>query len=735
MAALVLVPCLCFAVAASMKEYGERVEECAMTNILDEFSTKRAETLRLGVAYYPEHDPESEWEQDAKLMRDLGLDCIRIGEFCWNRMERPDGSFTLDWMDRCISLFDRYGIKTILCTPTATPPGWLCERYPDIHPHLADGRQALFGGRRHGSLFHPAFRMASVRIANALAERFGQHPAVIGWQLDNEVGTYSTLDCSPVALHAFHGWLKREYVTVENLNHCWGLIFWNQEVERFDQIPAPTEMQCTRSPQHILAYNRFCHEGMADYLLLQAEAVRRHVPADRFLVASAVHPVLHQVFVLQRKRGVEFVDSVTVHHYPELMPDSGAASMHLDLMQSLDAGKPFRVLEHQVGSGSSTTGGLVDAVRRYWSLETVAQGARTLLWFHWRRFRAGCEWRLTPVVERDREPREIFQGLQSLIRELRQIIPILDVSRVVTDVQILSSYLNAIARDRSSESLFWMEIQRPDAYQYRARMWSEEIRRAAYNPLIQLGFSPAFVREDEAWDMDQPLVATDLDICPDPLLSKLEDWCCRGGVLICFPGAGERDVHGAHRDAPPPGNLSGLLGVEHAHYYPLSAHSGTAFNHMAGEALDSGANPEEPSVSIRFGEKVIAFDVRHGEVLKVRDAQVLGRYETGPYAGEAVVTRRVLGRGCAIYLGAVPKTEADAAAFYRLILPTLPVRSPGGRRLCWEGPKGPYEFLINDAPSPIAISQPTYDLLTNREVREIPPYGVIFHASQQERGK
>ncbi len=687
--------------------------------------------LTLGVAYYPEHDPESEWERDAVLMRELGLNCIRIGEFCWNRMETSNGIFHFDWIDRCMTLFDRHGIKTILCTPTANPPAWLCEKHPDIHPVLPDGRKGLFGGRRQASLFHTAYRHHSVRIAEALAKRFADHPAVIGWQLDNEVGSYSALDCSAPALKAFHEWLERTYGTVDTLNRSLGLIFWNQEVERFNQVPAPTEMQCTRSPQLVLAYNRFCHQGMADYLLTQAAVVRNHVPADRFLVASAVFPVLHCLFEKQRERGVAWVDSVTVHQYPELMPEPGAAAQHLDLMRSLDSDKPFRVLEHQVGSGASTAGGLEDRIRRCWSLETLAHGSRTLLWFHWRRFRTGCEWRHTPVVERDRQPREVFTGLQSAIREMRRIEPLLAAGHVAPDVQILSSYLNAMARDRSSEAIFWMEIQLPDAARVRFPMWARETLRAAYRPLTHLGLTPAFVREDEAWDPALPLVATDLDICPPALLKKLEAWCFSGGTLIVFPGAGERDENGAHRESPPPGNLAELVGAVHAHYYPMTHNSGGTFNHMAGEALAGGANPDEPVAQVRFGSDVLAFDVRHGEVLKAVDAAILGVYETGPYPGQPAVVQRALGGGRVIYLGAVPRTAADAAAFYRLVL-TVPPPAPC-RRIRWTGPAGPFEFLINDSSDSVPLTGTVRDRITDTDIQAIPPYGIVCHAAPVPR--
>ena len=34
-----------------------------------------------GVDYYPEHWPESRWETDAQLMREMGIDAVRLGEF------------------------------------------------------------------------------------------------------------------------------------------------------------------------------------------------------------------------------------------------------------------------------------------------------------------------------------------------------------------------------------------------------------------------------------------------------------------------------------------------------------------------------------------------------------------------------------------------------------------------------------------------------------------------------
>jgi len=683
--------------------------------------------LLFGVAYYPEQDAEEEWEQDARLMRELGLNAIRVGEFCWSRMQRPDGAFTLDWLQRCIDLFERYGIGTILCTPTAAPPVWLVERYPDLPCIAPDGRRGLFGGRRHYSVFHAGYRENCREIASALAERFGGHPAVIGWQLDNEVGSYSTIDCSPPALSAFHRWIERKYGSEEELNRRWGLIFWNQEVERFDQAPAPTEMMCTRNPQYLLDYNRFMHEGMAEFLLLQAAEVRRYAPRRQFIVACAIDTVLHTLYRLQRERGAEDVDAVTVHNYPELFEQPGQMQIMLDFARSLHPSREYLTLELQLGSGHTTTGGFNPAVRRLWAFETLAHGSRALVWFHWRRFRTGPEWRHTAVLERDRKPREVYRGLRAIIREIRHIEPYLAGGKVAGDAQVLFSLDNALARDRSSEASFWMDIQLPDAHRHRLPLWTRETLRAVYNPLCRLGLTIDMVNEADEWDTGRLLIVPDLDICAPELVDKLADWCARGGTLVCFPGAGERDEFGAHRDAPPPGILAPLFGVELKDYYPLEPDCGSTFDHQAGRATTvTGADPNHTIAKIQVGSIDILFDVRHGEVLELKDAEMLGAYTEGLYRGQPALSRRKVGAGQAIYLGAVPANTDAAVLFYRHTLLGMNRHEFPYRRVTWKSREATLTFLLNDRPVGRTLVSTVQDLITGKEISDLPPYGVAL---------
>ena len=86
----------------------------------------------LGVCYYPEHWPQSQWKEDAKRMAACGISYVRLAEFSWSRLEETRGRFSFEWLDQAIEILGAEGLKIIMCTPTATPPKWLVDEMPDM---------------------------------------------------------------------------------------------------------------------------------------------------------------------------------------------------------------------------------------------------------------------------------------------------------------------------------------------------------------------------------------------------------------------------------------------------------------------------------------------------------------------------------------------------------------------------------------------------------------------------
>lgn len=180
--------------------------------------TSRSARLHLRAAYYPEHWTEDHWANDIRLMREAGLTVVRMAEFAWSALEPAAGKFHLDWLDRAIRQLGAAGIVSVLGTPTAAPPAWLVQEYPDILAVDESGRRVLFGNRCHYCVNSPEFHDATRRMVGTMAEHFGPNPNIIGWQIDNE---YNRVCYCERCRRLFQNYLARKFGSLEALNEHW----------------------------------------------------------------------------------------------------------------------------------------------------------------------------------------------------------------------------------------------------------------------------------------------------------------------------------------------------------------------------------------------------------------------------------------------------------------------------------------------------------------------------------
>src|SRR5690349_18427076 len=173
-----------------------------------------------GAAYYHEYRQAVRLEDDLDLMVEAGFSVIRVGESVWSTWEPENGRFDLDWLQPVLDGAHRRGIAVILGTPTYAVPPWLARLYPEIAGERGSGQPLPWGGRQHVDFTHPAFRHHAERVIRRVVERYAGHPAVIGFQVDNEPGLY--LLHNHGVFQRFVDHLRHTYGTVENLNHQWG---------------------------------------------------------------------------------------------------------------------------------------------------------------------------------------------------------------------------------------------------------------------------------------------------------------------------------------------------------------------------------------------------------------------------------------------------------------------------------------------------------------------------------
>lgn len=353
----------------------------------------------LGVCYYPEHWPEKNWAEDAAAMAALGITYVRIGEFAWSQMEPRRDAFDWGWLDRAIDTLAAAGLKVVLGTPTATPPKWLINERPEILPADERGRVLRFGARRHYCFSSPAWWEETQRIVEAMGSRYGEHPAVAGWQIDNEYGCHNTvLSYVPHCLPAFRNWLHKRYQTIESLNEAWGTAFWSQTYGGFHEVDLPNLTVTEANPSHLMDYRRFASDQVAVYNRLQVDILRRLSPG-RFLAHNFMgfftefdhYPVARDIDVVSW-------DSYPLGHTDQRLPmpaedktrwaRSGhpdVAAFHHDLCRGMGSGR-WWVMEQQPGpvNWADFNPAPAKGMVRLWTWEAFAHGAEVVSYFRWR---------------------------------------------------------------------------------------------------------------------------------------------------------------------------------------------------------------------------------------------------------------------------------------------------------------------------------------------------------------
>ena len=167
--------------------------------------------MRIGADYYPEHWEKERWKTDAEMMVKANIKVIRIGEFAWSLYEPEEGKYEFDWMDEALDFFGKYGIKVVMCTPSATPPKWMIDKYPDILQNDIHGNPKLFGTRKHYCFNSETYREKTKKLNTLIAKRYAKHPAIEAWQVDNELGWSNTTRCYCKSCeNRFRSWLKEQ---------------------------------------------------------------------------------------------------------------------------------------------------------------------------------------------------------------------------------------------------------------------------------------------------------------------------------------------------------------------------------------------------------------------------------------------------------------------------------------------------------------------------------------------
>lgn len=576
-----------------------------------------APTLQLAVCDYPEHVPQDRWTDYARQQKALGLSYVRVAEFAWALMEPSQGRYEWAWLDAAVEAIAAEGLKVVLCTPTATPPAWLIRSHPEIRPTDHQGRVRDFGSRRHYDFASPVYREHSRRITREMAGRYGQHPAVAGWQTDNEFGCHDTArSWGGASEAAFPAWLETRYGSLDALNEAWGNAFWSMDYQDFAQIRPPNLLVTDVNPSHLLDFYRFASDNVKTFQAEQV-AILRELSPGRFIT--------HNFMIFESgfnhydvAAGLDFV---SWDNYPTGMLEqfSGWGSEDLktqyartghpdfvafnhDLYRGM-LHRPFWVMEQQCGQVNWAPYNPLpaDGAVRLWTAQAWAHGADVVSYFRWRAATMSQEVMHSGLLRHDETPDRGHTEIETL--DLGEFpVGQFPETGVAAKVALLHDY----------ESLWLYDVQKHSAG---LSYWAQTV--AYYSALRSLGQDVEIVHPDSDLSGYALIVAPALTLMTPERAAHLE--AAAGHARLVFgPRSAYRTATGRTAEDGQPGVLAELLGSKLLNFDSL-----------------------RPGLSVRVEGPDHATDVTAwAESYRLNGADAVYTYQDGPQQGQAAVVRR-----------------------------------------------------------------------------------------------
>jgi beta-galactosidase len=590
-------------------------------------------TVLYGVAYYNEYmpgDQAARLEKDVALMKAAGLNVVRMGESTWSLWEPEDGQFDYVWMDRILDAMGKAGIKVILGTPTYSIPAWMAHQHPEIlakriPPGMFGGQPvaSAYGLRQNMDTDSPAYRFYAERLIRHIVAHYKDNPTVIGWQLDNETGSYDAAN-SDVFI-GFQHYLEKKFVTPEALSKAWFLNYWGENLHTWEDLPT---RDGTISTGYKLEWTRWSQMRVTDFLHWQAALVRECAGPNQFITTDYGGMMKRDVDEGAVAQSLDIVAD-NIYHGTQDHYDGSFQALQSDFSRSLKHAN-FLVTEtngQTIGWTSASQFPPYDGQLREDVYTYLANGANMVEYWHWASIAANQETYWKGILSHDLEPNRAYAEVSRTAHELEKIGPHLVGLKIHNDVAILWS------RD-SANAISFM----PYGGGTPARSWSGEpdgyasVVQQLHHSLYELNVGSDFVFPDTAdFSRYKLLIVPVLYIADDALLQRISDYVKNGGHVVMTFKSGFANENSAVRWVRAPGPLREAAGISYQEFsnleHPLS---------LKGDPFNAGA------------ENKVSY---WAEFLMPEHAKALAYYDHPFFGKWPAITENEFGRGTLLYEG------------------------------------------------------------------------------------
>jgi beta-galactosidase len=635
-------------------------------------------------------------KDDVSLMQLSHTNTFSVGIFAWSALEPEEGVYHFEWLDDIFENIHSIGGRVILATPSGARPAWMSQKYPEVLRVNSARVKQLHGGRHNHCFTSEVYRDKTQEMNTKLAERYGNHPALLMWHISNEYGG----DCHCDACqHAFRGWLKEKYNnSLKAVNDAWWGPFWSHTFSDWAQIESPSPNGESMVHGLNLDWRRFVTDQTISFYKNEIVPLRKLTPS--IPITTNFMADTHDLIPFQGldySKFAQHLDVISWDAYPAWHNDwESTADLAMkvgfidDLYRSLKQ-QPFLLMEstpsgvnwHKVNKAKRPGMHLLS------SMQMVAHGSDSVMYFQWRKSRGSSEKFHGAVVDHDNSSdNRVFQEVAKVGQTLEKLSEVVGTNRPA-DVAILYDWESNWALDDAQG--FGLETKRyPQTLQQH------------YRPFWEQDIPVDVITKEHSFASYKLLVVPMLYLVSEETIARLKEYVANGGRLVTTYISGLVNEHdltymgGWHRDLQ---DVFGLKPLETDTYYPN----------------------DKNGVNFR-GQSYLLKD--YATVLELNGAEAEGLYEEDFYAGTPAVTSHIYEQGKAYYIGGRLEDDFQREFYGELISelnlkPVVSVKHNRGVSVqVRQAPDCDYVFVMNftEEQQMVSFEAPVNDLVTGEEL-------------------
>lgn len=580
--------------------------------------------LLYGVAYYREYLPEERLDDDIRLMKAAGINVVRIAESTWSHYERKDGEFDFSSVMTVLDRMQANHIAVIIGTPTYAIPAWLAKKHPSVMATTPQGVNK-YGPRQKMDITSPIYLRYAERIIRQLLAATAHHPAVIGFQVDNETKYYDT--CGDHVQRDFVEQLKQRFGgDLEKINAEYGLDYWSNRIDAWEDFPP---LDSTINASLGAAFQQYQRGLVTAFLAWQVRLVQEYRRPEQFVThnfdfewRSWSYGVRGEVDHFSASKALD-ITGIDVYH-PGQHALTGAEIAFCGDIARTTKDKNYLVLETQAQAFKNWTP--YPGQLRLQAFSHIASGAGMIGYWHWHSLHNAYETYWKGLLSHDLQPNPVYEEAKEIGQALARLSPKLAGLKKQNRVAILVSNDSLTAID-------WHPYQGHQFGRHTEHQYNDQIR-SYYDALYRLNIEVDILSvDDPRVTRYQLLIAPLLYAVCEASLQRLNHFVSEGGHVLYSFKSGFANEHLKVRHERQPAVIRESVGASYQLF--VEPHEVT----LQSDVLDLPAGTHAVSDWM--------------ELLEVEGAgtEIWARYQHPYWHKYAAVVHNRHGAGTATYIG------------------------------------------------------------------------------------